>query len=114
MAPLTDPELRRRYLHPLRHRRYRGYVTWKGTAREWAEENLAGTGIRQIADLMWEHVVAGGEIDQQLERRPEYSEPYHYDVRIQVQARRLYIETLLLDDDDPDDPTIYMVSIHDA
>ena len=113
MAPLTDLELRRRYLQPLEYRRYRGYVTWKQTAREWVETKLAGTTTRQIDDLMWEHVAAGGEIDQQRERRPEWSEQYHYDLRIRIRTRRVYIETVLLDDD-PDDPTIHVVSIHDA
>jgi len=63
---------------------------------------------------MFDHVANGGEIDQVPERRPEWNQyDYHYDLRISIASRLCYIETLLLDDD-PKDPTIYVVSIHDA
>jgi hypothetical protein len=63
---------------------------------------------------MYDHCRAGGAIDQVPERRSEYSHwPYHYDFRLQLARRDLYIETLL-QDDNPKDPTIHVVSIHDA
>ena len=56
----------------------------------------------------------GGVIDQVPERRPEYANwPYHYDFRLQLAGKRIYIETIL-QDDDPKDPTIRIVSIHDV
>ena len=39
--------------------------------------------------------------------------PFHYDFRFTLGGKQLYIETIL-QDDDPDDPTIQIVSIHDA
>jgi hypothetical protein len=69
---------------------------------------------RELARLMCEHVEAGGEIDQVPERRPEWNDhDFHYDLRFPIAGRLRYLETLLLDKD-PEDPTIYVVSIHDA
>jgi hypothetical protein len=39
--------------------------------------------------------------------------PYHYDFRLMIAGRNIYIETIL-QDDDPNDPTLEIVSIHDA
>jgi hypothetical protein len=58
--------------------------------------------------------VGGGVIDQVPETRPEWSAwPFHYDFHLQLAGRDVYIETILKDDD-PNDPTIRIVSIHDA
>ena len=57
---------------------------------------------------------AGGEVDQVKERRPEWNDhEYHYDLRLEIQGRRRYVESLLLDRD-PTDPTVLIVSIHDV
>jgi hypothetical protein len=58
--------------------------------------------------------VAGGVPDQVKETRPEWSVwPFHNDLRVTLGGKNVYIETIL-HDDDPDDPTIQIVSIHDA
>jgi hypothetical protein len=46
---------------------------------------------------MLEHVAAGGEIDEVLETRPEWSDRYefHYDLRLRIQGKNVYIETRL-------------------
>lgn len=114
MVPLRDVSIRRRYESALREWNVTGYITWKEIAREWVERNLAGLTTQAVGELMYTHVKAGGTIDQVHERRVEYSEfEYHYDLRFEIEGRRVYIETLL-NDDDPDDPTIHVVSIHDA
>jgi hypothetical protein len=88
--------------------------TWKPVARQWVEKNLDGLTIRVIGEEMFRHASAGGEIDQVRESRSEWSDsPFHFDFRIQVEGRLLYIETILIDDD-PDDPTIHVMSIHDV
>ncbi len=63
---------------------------------------------------MFRFFAAGGEIDQVRETRPQWSEhQFHYDFRMDIGSRLLYIETILFEDD-PNDPTIHVVSIHDA
>jgi hypothetical protein len=63
---------------------------------------------------MNEHVVRRGMIDQVPETRPEWLLwPYHYDFRLTLAGREVYIETIL-QDDDPNDPTVHIVSIHDV
>jgi hypothetical protein len=56
----------------------------------------------------------GGTIDQTPETRPEWNDrPFHYDFRLMIANRRVYIETILVDDD-PTDPYVHIVSMHDA
>lgn len=114
MARLEDPVILARYRGALANWRYTGYVEWKDVAREWVRKQLDNMPLRAVAEQMHNHVAAGGEIDQVPERRPAWSgHDFHYDLRFEIAGRRLYVETLLLDDD-PDDPIIHVVSIHDA
>ena len=114
MAPLTNPELLAKFRFALSEWNCTGYVTWKSVAREWVEKNSEGVTTRALGEEMFRHVNAGGEIDQVQESRAEWSDrQFHYDFRILIEGRLLYIETVLIDDD-PDDPTIHVVSIHDA
>jgi hypothetical protein len=114
MPPLRDPEVQARYCRALANWRVTGYVTWKPRAEDWILANLEDVSAREVAGLMYEHVQAGGVVDQVPERRPEWNDyDYHYDLRLVIQGRMRYIETLLLDQD-PDDPTILVVNIHDA
>ena len=93
---------------------YTGYVTAKDVALEWITNNLGGLTLKDVAEAMNDHFQRGDVIDQQPETRPEWSLwPFHYDFRLQLGGRDIYIETIL-QDDDPRDPTIHIVSIHDA
>ncbi len=114
MARLQDAVILARYRSALANWRYTGYVEWKEFAEAWVRRSLPGWTPRAVAEEMHRFVQAGGEIDQVPERRPEWNDrDFHYDLRVPVAGRVLYVETLLLDDD-PDDPTLYVVSIHDA
>src|SRR6267142_6843308 len=114
MAPLLDPEILAQYQCALANWNYRGYVEWKATATQWVKDHFLRLTPRDIAALMYQHVEAGGEIDQIPEQRPEWNDrDFHYDFRLRIDHRLIYIETVLVDDD-PDDPTIYVVSIHEA
>jgi hypothetical protein len=114
MAPLSDPVVYAKILNALSNWRYTGYVAWKPIARAWIEANLDGMTARFVAEMMFEHVVTGGEVDQVKETRSEWNEQqFHYDFRISLGDRLIYIETILIDDD-PEDPIISVVSIHDA
>jgi hypothetical protein len=114
MPPLTDHEIRAKIRHALREWNCAGYVTWKKVAREWVEGNLEGFTTRAVGEEMFRHMESGGMIDCVRETRAEWTEQrYHYDFRIDLGGRQVYIETLLVEDD-PLDPTIHVVSIHDA
>jgi hypothetical protein len=114
MAPLADPQLLATFRAVLSNWYVTDHVTAKRVALEWAGNNLPGFCLKDLAKLMHYHVLAGGVIDQVRERRPEYNDrDYHYDFRLSWAGRPLYIETVLVDDD-PTDPTIDIVSIHDA
>ena len=114
MARLTDPVIQAKLRHALSQWRFTGYITWKPTARQWLEQNVEGWTTRSVGEAMFRFFGAGGEIDQTRETRPQWSqERYHYDFRIEIAGRSLYIETILVEDD-PDDPTVHVVSIHDA
>ncbi len=114
MARITDPEILGKFLHTLGQWQFTGFVTWKPIAREWLETNLEGLTTRFVAEAMACFVESGGAIDQVRETRPEWSEHrFHYDFRIDIGGRMLYIETILIEHN-LDDPTIHVVSIHDA
>jgi hypothetical protein len=114
MARLANPEILARFQHALSQWRVTGYITWKPIARQWLERNLEGLTARSVGEEMFRFVLAGGDIDQVRETRPQWSEQrFHYDFRMDIGGRFLYIETILVEDA-PDDPTIHVVSIHDA
>jgi hypothetical protein len=115
MAPLTDPVRLTAYRNALANWPFTGFVTWKERAAEWVRRELEGFTTKEIARLMHEHVERGGQIDEQRETREGLEGGYHYDLRFPVGGRWLYIETLLCfrNPEDPDDPTIRVVSIHD-
>jgi hypothetical protein len=114
MARLTDPEILARFQYALSNWQFAGYITWKPTARQWLEQNLEGLTTRLVGEEMFRFFAAGGAVDQVRETRPEWSEHrFYYDFRVEIGGRLLYIETILAEDD-PDDPTIHVVSIHDA
>ena len=114
MARLTDPEILAKFQHVLSHWQFTGYITWKSIARQWLEQNLEGFTTRSVGEEMFRFFAAGGEIDQVSETRPQWSEHrFHYDFRMDIGGRLLYIETILVEDN-LNDPTIHVVSIHDA
>lgn len=114
MPPLTDPELLARLLEALKQWNCEGYIQWKGRPAEWLRENLPNLTQRAIGQLMYEHVSSGGEIDQIRENYEGYREshPYHYDFRILVIDRMIYVETVF--DEMKMGPTVTVVNIHDV
>jgi hypothetical protein len=63
---------------------------------------------------MWQHVEAGGEIDQVREQRPEYAAffEFHYDLRFAVGGCIIYVETVL--QVTSTGPEITVVNIHQS
>jgi hypothetical protein len=114
MAPLIDPQILASIKQVLRNWHVTDYVTWKDVARDWVGRHLESLSPRDIARILHEYVENGGVVDGVRESRLEWSDrDFHYDFRVLIGERLIYIETVLVDDD-PSDPTIHVVSIHDA
>ena len=112
MARLTNPAVLAQFRHALSSWKFTGYITWKEVARKWIEANMEEFTLRSIGEMMYDYFESGGEIDEIRETRPEWdTEKYHYDFRIPINDRRIYIESILVVVE-PDDPTIKVVSIH--
>jgi hypothetical protein len=114
-----DPAIRLRcYRNALSNWNFEGYVKFEERpAQAWLKSELPNHTLRGIAEQMYQYVKSGGVIDEQPETRPEYtSYEYHYDLRVSIGARRIYFETILIceDPDDPDDPFIVVVNVHDV
>ena len=113
-GPAERSAILAKFQQALNQWKFTGYVTWKPIARQWVEQNLEGWSTRSVAEEMCRFCGSGGEIDEIRESRPEWSEQrFHYDFRLEIGGRLLYIETILVDDD-PNDATVHVVSIHDA
>jgi hypothetical protein len=72
--------------------------------------------LKEIKRLMYEHVAAGGEIDEVVESRPEWDDyPFHHDLRIPINEKIVYIETRLIYQEPfvPDGSSIIVVNIHE-
>ena len=114
MPILTDPSVVAQFRAVLANWKYTGYVTAKDLALDWIANNLVGLTLKDIAHALFAHLVGSGTIDCVPESRPEWKMfPFHYDFRLPLGSRFVYIETVLIDDD-PTDPTIHIVSIHDV
>lgn len=114
MPPLTDPVILGQFQAVLANWRYTGYVTAKDVVLDWIANELGGLKLKDVAKVMHDFLQGGGVIDQIPETRPEWSLwPCHYDFRFPIAGRNVYIE-VILQDEDPRDPTIHVVSIHDA
>src|SRR5260370_20425714 len=104
MPPLTDPAILARFGMVLANWNYTGYVTAKDVALEWIADELGGLTLKDVAKAMYDFLQSDGTIDQVTETRPEWSVwPFHYDFRLLIGSRDVYMETIL-QDNDPSDP----------
>ncbi len=114
MPPLSDAVVLAQFRAVLANWRYAGYVNAKDVVLEWIADELAGLTLKDVNQTMHDFLQKGGSIDQVPESRPQWNNyPFHYDFRLHLGGRFVYIETVL-QDDDPDDPTIRIVSMHDV
>src|SRR5438876_10396263 len=112
MPQLTDPSILAQFHAVLANWKYTDYVTAKPLALDWITNNLGGLGLKDVAKVMNDFCRTGGVIDQVPERRAEYSNwPFHYDFRLLLAGKAIYVESIL-QDDYPRDPTVQIVSIH--
>jgi len=116
MAKVHDQAALDAYRHVLLHLgKVTGYIQWRRVPRDRLDHELAGYTLKAINELMAAHVQAGGEIHQVVETRPEYTQwRFHYDLRLPISGRRIYIETVFHHERDPEDCEIIVVNMHDA
>jgi len=114
MPPLRDTGILAKFLEALKEWNCDGYIQWKRRPAEWLRKNLEGWSQKAIGRAMYAHLVSGGEIDQVKEKYEGYRDihPYHYDFRIPIVGRLIYIETVF--DETKMGPTITVVNIKDA
>lgn len=90
-----------------------GYIQWKGLPQTWLGVNLPNVTTKLVHELMVKRAAPNAGIDQISETRPEYSHwRFHYDLRISIFGRRVYIETVFDQKEDPEDCTIFVVNMH--
>ena len=95
MPPLDDEEIAAK-LRLAFEESGSGCVQWKRLAAEWARRNLEGITQQAVNELILRHIASNGRIDQVVETREEYRHhAYHYDFRIPILERIIYIETVL-------------------
>lgn len=91
-----------------------GYVLWHSRPAAWVFEELDGMTTREFVAIMQKFVQQGGEIDQVVETRDDYTYwRFHYDVRMPVSGRLLYVETVLDQKAKVDDCEIFIVNVKD-
>jgi hypothetical protein len=118
MAPLTDRERLEAYRNALSNWRFEGYVRFNLSrqAHDWIRRELLNIPVRELAQLMHEHVESGGTIDEVRETRVEWSgkHQYHYDLRFVILSKPVYFETRLICRLPyvPDEPRIEVVNVH--
>ena len=118
MAPLTDSARLEAYKDALGNWSFAQYIQFDltETAYRWIRRELNNISLKEIGRLIYEHVEAGGEIDEVRETRPEWSDEYefHHDLRFTIQDRPVYIETRLNYQLPviPNDSSILVVNVH--
>ena len=97
MPRLTDPDRLAAYRDALRNWNFADYIRFTGKLNEEAYRfvrQILGITEKDLGRLMYEHVAAGGEIDEVKETRPEWPEyKFHYDLVLTIRNKLVYIET---------------------
>ena len=85
MPPLTDPDRLAAYQDALGNWSVSDYIQFELTeeAHRWIRRELGDITLKDLGRRIYEHVAAGGPIDEVPETRPEWSDQYefHYDLR---------------------------------
>ena len=113
--PKDEPALKRYRQVLVRYGLVTGYIQWKSLPQDWLGTNLPNVTTKLIHEEMVKHANSNRKIDQTPETRPEYSSwPFHYDLRISIFGRRVYIETRFDQEQDLEDCTIWVVNVHET
>ena len=116
MARLTDPDRLAAYLDALGNWVVEGCIYFKIPERAARFLRKLGIKERELKQLMYEYVTAGGEIDEVREVYEEYKEhEFHHDLRFRINDKPIYIETRLIyrPPFEPLNPEIMVVNVHE-
>lgn len=119
MPQLTNPDRLLAYRNALGNWSVTDYIQFELTeqAHQWIRRELDNVTLKDIGRLMFEHVNAGGDIDEVPETRPEWSQKYefHHDLRFMIRDKPVYIETRLHFRLPvvPDESWILVVNVHE-
>ncbi len=95
--------------------RFTDCIQWKSLPLEWIYAELPNLTVKFIHEQMCQYVSSGGQIDQVEERRPEFVVwRFHYDLRLPISNRKVYIETVFEESTELEDCTIWVVNVHDV
>ena len=99
MPPLNDPDRLVAYRDALANWSVAGYVQFELTeqSHRWLRREVGEITFKDLGRLMFEYVSTGGEVDEVVETRPEWSDEYrfHHDLRLTIGGTQVYIETRL-------------------
>ena len=118
MAKLVDPDRLRAYTDALRNWCVGDYIQFElnELAYRFIRAELNGITTKELGRLMHNYVDQGGEIDEVLETRRQWSDQYefHHDLRIPIGNTPVYVETRLhyRVPVKPDDSWILVVNVH--
>jgi len=113
--PKDEAALKRYREVLLKFGHFTDYIQWKPLPERWLGTNIPNVTAKLVHELMVKHAASDADIDQISETRPEYSHwRFHYDLRISILGRRVYIETRFDQEQDDEDCTIWVVNIHDT
>jgi hypothetical protein len=118
VAALSDPARLALYKLALSDWQCTGRILFKPAAWNWIRKELRRNRTKKnISMILWNYVRSGGKIDEVVETRKlevddHLIRDYHYDLYVEIDGRMVYFETVLIDDD-PTDPEIWVVSVHD-
>lgn len=110
--PECHPATRQRYIRALSEWSSLFRIRWEGQAAE--NVDLLGLSFQEATRVVYEYLLSGGELDEVDETRPQWkAHRHHYDVRLQMGGRYIYVETRFIEDhsnrDDP--PWIWFVNL---
>lgn len=95
LPPLSDPDRMAAFGDALANWHVQFELT--EVSHRWIRRELGDITLKEISQLMYEHVAAGGVVDEVPETRPEWSDMYefHYDIRLTINEIPVYIEARL-------------------
>lgn len=93
-----------------------GDCEWSDSAdrKRRSDPSLSGFTTKGITTLLRDHIAQGGSIDRRTERRSEYPQDCWYRIIVPVEQFKhgLFVEIILVDED-PDAPSVQIVSVHE-